>query len=257
LGRYLDSTGSAPHGIIEVSGQLSLANKGERVKGIAFRDPAQFHAATREPYFARLAGQAHAAHPQLDHLYSTVAQTYQSAGHVAGQLRLAQVQGNWPKGPLSAQLRLVARLLRSGLDTRVYYTSVTGFDTHVQQPGKHQRVLTEVGGALKAFMDDLRVAGLVDEVTVLVFSEFGRRLRQNRNQGTDHGAAGPVFLLGGRVNGGVHNAHPSLTELDANGDLRFAVDHRHLYASLLGTWMQSDAAAVLGPDATAISGMFR
>lgn len=257
LGRYLDETGAAPHGIIELSGQLSLANKGAQRKGLAFREPAQFHAATREPYFARLARNGAAAHPQLNFLYTTVAETYQSAEHVVANWRPAPGTGSWPKGPLSNQLRTVARLIRSGLDTRVYYTGLPGFDTHVQQPGKHRRMLTEVSDALGAFMDDMREAGLSGEVVVLVFSEFGRRVRQNRNQGTDHGTAGPVLLIGGGVNGGIHNAHPSLTDLDANGDLRYAVDHRSVYAALLSDWLGGNAEAVLGAGIRAERGLFR
>lgn len=257
LGRYLDANGAAPHGIIELSGQLSLANKGARRKGLAFRDPAQFHAATREPYFARLNHGEASAHQELNYLYATVAGTFQSADVVAARWRQAPDAGTWPKGPLSRQLRTVARLIRSGLDTRVYYTGLPGFDTHVQQPGKHHRMLAEVGDALGAFMDDMRRAGLAEEVVVMVFSEFGRRVRQNRNQGTDHGTAGPVMLIGGGVNGGIHNAHPSLTDLDTNGDLRFAVDHRNIYASLLTDWLDGDPAVVLGADIPAEQGLFR
>ena len=120
---------------------------------------------------------------------------------------------SWPKtGPSSARypdtglanrLKLVARLIKGGYDSRVFYTSQGGYDTHSQQLGTHFGLLCELSGALKAFLDDLAEAKLADRVLVLCFSEFGRRVQENASAGTDHGAAGPVFLAGPAVKPGL------------------------------------------------------
>ena len=152
---------------------------------------------------------------------------------------------NYPATGLAERLKLVARLVDAGLPERVYYTDLGGFDTHAVQPATHPDLLGEVGGAVAAFFADLTDRGQAGRVTLLAFSEFGRRVAENGSGGTDHGVAGPLFLAGPKVKAGLLGVAPSLTDLDA-GDLRWHVDFRTVYAALLRDWLGVDDAAVLG-----------
>jgi uncharacterized protein (DUF1501 family) len=249
LGRYLDVSEAPPHGVIEFGGALSLANKGQRMKAIALSEPARFHAATREPYFAALAQEQHQqAHAQLGYLYRTMAETYRSAGYIHETLRPQPSSTAWPKHELARQLRQVSTFIRSGMETSVYYTSTDGFDTHVNQTVRHEKLLGAVSASLTAFMADMQEAGRVEEVLVMVFSEFGRRVKQNANNGTDHGTASNVFLMGGGLRSpGIHNKPPALTALDANGDVLHSIDFRSIYAALLQEWIGMGTENILDP----------
>ena len=144
---------------------------------------------------------------------------------------------------------MIARLLKAGFGTRVYYTLQGGYDTHSAQLQTHSQLLFELATALKAFLDDLAAAKLSDRVAVLMFSEFGRTVSENGSAGTDHGTSGPVFLAGLGVKAGLFGATPSLVDLDAkHGDLKMSVDFRQVYATLLEDWLQlSGTAALNGP----------
>ena len=151
----------------------------------------------------------------------------------------------YPRGQLANSLSLIARMIGGGLTTRVYYASQGGFDTHAGQLGAHDRLMTELNDALAAFVADLKQQGNFERVLLLTFSEFGRRVQENANGGTDHGAAAPMFVLGGKVKPGLSGKHPSLTDLD-NGDLKFNTDFRSVYASALEHWLGAPSTAVLG-----------
>jgi uncharacterized protein (DUF1501 family) len=148
-------------------------------------------------------------------------------------------------GQLTAQLQMVARMIAADLPTRVYYVTLGGFDTHAQQIGRHQQLMQQLGVALKQFFADLRSSGQLERVLVMTFSEFGRRVEQNASQGTDHGQAAPMFLLGSKVRAGVQNRHPDLRRLN-QGDIPWQVDFRAVYAAILANWLRTDARKVLG-----------
>jgi uncharacterized protein (DUF1501 family) len=150
-------------------------------------------------------------------------------------------------GGLGSRLRLTAQLISGNFGTRVFYAQTGGYDTHANQLGNHQNLLQGVADNVKAFFDDLTAKGIGDKVTLLAFSEFGRRVKQNANDGTDHGAAGPMFVAGPKVKGGFHSPHPSLTDLD-RGDLKHTVDFRRAYAGLLKDWLNADPTQVLQGD---------
>ena len=159
------------------------------------------------------------------------------------QQPLAQYPGN----ALGRDLAMVASMIRAGLNTRVYYVSLGGFDTHAgqgNQNGRHAQLLQTFGTALRAFYQDLKASENDGRVLTMVFSEFGRRVAQNASGGTDHGTAAPMFLLGPMVNAGVVGNHPSLTDLD-NGDLKFQIDFRSVYATILEDWLSADSRAIL------------
>jgi uncharacterized protein (DUF1501 family) len=153
---------------------------------------------------------------------------------------------NYPSTALAESLQLISKLIQSGSQARVFYTIQAGYDTHSAQLYPHARLLSEFGDALKAFLDDLTGAGLSDRVVVFAFSEFGRRVEENDSQGTDHGTAGPVFLAGDAVAGGLMGAVPSLTDLE-EGDLKVQTDFRRIYATLLDEWLGVPSKDILGP----------
>ncbi|MBM4007523.1 MAG: DUF1501 domain-containing protein [Planctomycetes bacterium] len=151
----------------------------------------------------------------------------------------------WPASDLARQLRMIAAMIGADMQTRVFYATSSGFDTHAGQLGTHARNLQQVGDALAAFQKELKAQDNDQRVITLVFSEFGRRVKQNASGGTDHGTAAPCFLIGTPVKAGVHGTHPSLTDLD-DGDLKFTQDFRGVYAALLDDWMKAPSSKVLG-----------
>ncbi len=153
---------------------------------------------------------------------------------------------------LEGRLETIRRLIEADTPYRVYYTAQDGFDTHAGQLYAHQRLLQTLGRALAGFLDGLKPSKLDERVVVLVFSEFGRRLKENANGGTDHGAAAPVLIAGRAVKGGLFGPHPNLADLDEAGDPRFAVDFRDLYAMLIRRWLDVDPTPILGDRKTVI-----
>jgi uncharacterized protein (DUF1501 family) len=142
---------------------------------------------------------------------------------------------------------VIARLLKAGGGTRVFYAAQDGYDTHYLQPGLHAELLGELSGALRAFLDDLKAARLAERVAVLCFSEFGRRVAENGSQGTDHGTAGPVVLAGPGVKAGLVGATPRLLDLK-DGDLKMGVDFRRVYATVLEDWLGLPSKPALGGE---------
>ena len=171
---------------------------------------------------------------------------YSTADRMGEVLRARDVGPSYPKSPLAGHLRLVARLIKSGVGSRVYYTSQAGYDTHAGQLGTHAALLGELSSALRSFLDDLAAAGLADRVLVLAFSEFGRRVEENGAAGTDHGTAGPILLAGPGVRPGLAGSTPRLDDLDDYGNLKWTIDFRRVYASVLEGWLGQPSDAALG-----------
>ena len=151
----------------------------------------------------------------------------------------------YPRGEFGDGLRTVAAMIRAEMPTRVYYVSLGGFDTHANQQGRHDQLMKTLADGVGAFMADLKSQKNDERVLVMTFSEFGRRVDQNASNGTDHGAAAPLFLFGSRLKRGVIGNHPSLTDLDA-GDLKYAIDFRSVYASILQNWLDAPSKPILG-----------
>jgi uncharacterized protein (DUF1501 family) len=170
---------------------------------------------------------------------------YATSQRMADVLRAEDKAARYPATALAGRLRVIARLIKGGGGTRVYYTSQGGYDTHNVQLLVHADLLAEFSAALKAFLDDLATAKLAERVAVLCFSEFGRRVQENGSQGTDHGTAGPVFLAGPSVKGGLTGTMPSLLDLQ-DGDLKMTVDFRRVYAAVLQDWLGLPARTALG-----------
>lgn len=161
------------------------------------------------------------------------------------QLQTFTPKQTYGNDPFGQGFKQISQLVATSSATRVVYFSAGGFDTHARQTDQHQRLLGNFSNAVGAFQAEMEAAGKADNVVVLVFSEFGRRSYENASGGTDHGAAAPMFLIGKRVKGGIHGPHPDLANLD-NGDLRFSIDFRSVYAAALEDWIGGDSGAVLG-----------
>ena len=251
LGRLIDAQpmGHA-HAALELDDTLSLALKGARRSGYGLADPEKLARATQYGLQRELVPLAPAelasAMSEIDFLYRTTADAFESARVIAEHSRQGKASGSYPAGDLGRDLRLVAQLIAGALDTQVYYVSVAGFDTHVGQQRRHETLLRDVGQGLAALCGDLKSAGRFDDTVIVAFSEFGRRVAENGSRGTDHGTAGPTLVLGGALRrAGLIGRAPSLTDLDA-GDLRHHIDFRQLYATVLDRHLGADAESILG-----------
>ncbi|MEL6133729.1 MAG: DUF1501 domain-containing protein [Bacteroidota bacterium] len=248
LGRYLDHAckGNDPHKIMEIDGTLSLAMKGENMKGIAIQDPKKLRQAMKDPWFTHLLeGQKGAVQSDLDYLYKTMTETYSSVDYIYEKSRVFQSKMAYPQSPLAKKLKMVAELICSGIETSVFYVSFTGFDTHVRQAHTHTRLLTQYSEAVSTFLQDLESHDQLDHTLVMTFSEFGRRVDQNASGGTDHGKANNLFLMGGKLQtAGIFNEAPDLAKLD-EGDVSYRIDFRQVYATLLDRWLETSSQKIL------------
>ena len=183
----------------------------------------------------------------LDFIERTALDAQVSSDRILAVSKKVENKASYPNSQLASSLKLVARLIGGGLPTRIYYVSQGGYDTHTNQLGTHARLLTELGDSVKAFVDDLKAQGNFDRVMVMTFSEFGRRVAENANSGTDHGAAGPMFVISQKAKAGLLGQYPSIASKDlVNGDLKYNVDFRSVYAGILEGWLKTDSSAVLG-----------
>jgi uncharacterized protein (DUF1501 family) len=155
---------------------------------------------------------------------------------------------------LPIQLQLVANLILTGFGTRIFYVSLDGFDTHSSQADAHRQLLAQLADGISNLFNLLKNGGHDKRVLVMTFSEFGRRVQENNSKGTDHGAASCLFVAGPALKGGIVGEHPSLKELDS-GDLKYALDFRRVYATLLDTWLNCDSKAVLGDKFEHVDGL--
>lgn len=250
IGRYLDSNCQDckfPYTAVEVDDTLSLAMKGQTKKGIAVKDPSLLYRNTREPFFKDVLGNhdQHLNEDNLGYLYKTMIETYSSAEYIQNTSKTYKSTSEYPQSPFANQLKTVSKFINSGLKTRVYYISMSGFDTHAGQIAQQGRLLKQYADGIAAFVKDLKKTNKLDDTLVLTFSEFGRRVEQNASNGTDHGTANNVFVFGGKLKKqGIYNAPPDLANLD-NGDLKYQVDFREVYASVLDKWLGVNNSEVL------------
>jgi uncharacterized protein (DUF1501 family) len=167
------------------------------------------------------------------------------------QSRLGNYQNavEYPNSELSKRLQQAAKLIATGLHQKVLYVSIGGFDTHANQPSTHDKLMLNIAEGLSAFQKDLEAQGLADKVTVLAFSEFGRRVAENASEGTDHGQGGAMFALGKGIKGGIYGDLPDLENLE-QGDIKYQQDFRGVYAKMLDNWLGIPSQEILGGDFT-------
>lgn len=250
VGRYLDAQCKGcdkPTQAIEIDDVLSLALKGEDIKGIAVKDPRRLYGTANEKFFRDIMKnhKDEAGEQPVDYLYKTMAETLSSADYIFQQSKLHPSNADYPKTDLGNSLKTIASLIYSEINTKVYYVSLGSFDTHINQDAQQQRLFTEMNEAVKAFVKDLKQQNRFEDVMLFTFSEFGRRVEQNASAGTDHGTANNMFLVsGGLKQKGILNPLPGLSDLN-EGDLKYKVDFKNVYATVLKKWLQADDKSIL------------
>jgi uncharacterized protein (DUF1501 family) len=241
---------------IAIGRAAPLAMQGQQIKPISFETEELFrwtgqdiHEALVDPY-TKIAQRPVPAGIDPDSSAAFLMRTALDAQVASDLIRKAvrlRPQAQYPGNELGRQLAMVASMIRAGLPTRVYYVQLGGFDTHAGQggaSGRHGNLLGQLASGIKAFYQDLKLSEHDGRVLTMSFSEFGRRVGQNASQGTDHGTAAPMMLFGPMVRPGLVGDHPSLTDLD-EGDLKYRIDFRSVYAGILEGWMKADSKKIL------------
>jgi uncharacterized protein (DUF1501 family) len=283
LGRYFDNAcaGADPTVGVTIGSQLPEAFFAKSPKGVCFNNPQNYRfisngSATEESYkklnelemssplpdggptmiseensggsiSSLAAGMPMQGGRAIDFISRTALDAQMSSDKVRAIAAKVQNQAVYPGSPLGNSLKLVAKLIGGGLPTRIYYVSQGGYDTHTNQINSQQRLLGDLADSTKAFVDDLKAQGNMSRVLVMTFSEFGRRVSENANGGTDHGAAAPMFIVGNKVKAGLLGKYPSLAPQDLyQGDIKYNVDFRNVYASVLENWLKTKSAPILG-----------
>lgn len=249
LGRYLDAQClgcSKPTQAIEIDDVLSLALKGKNLKGLAVRDPKKLVDASNERYYKEINAAHENDEPVVDYLYKTLSETLSSADYIYEQSKSYHSSQSYPATQLGKNLKTISSLILSDINTKVYYVSLGSFDTHINQENQQKKLFTELNEAIQSFVADLKANYRFDDVTIMTFSEFGRRVSQNASGGTDHGTANCMFLVGGGLKQkGLINAMPDLQDLN-EGDLKYKIDFKAVYATLLNKWLGANDSEILG-----------
>ncbi|SRR5579862_4235908 len=283
LGRYFDNacTGCDPTVGVDIGGQMPQSFYAQTPTGISLANPQNYRfmspgrfrpgqvdlleesyekmnempdAADAAPDVnsggsigALAAGMPQPGGSVLHFIERTALDAQMSSDQIRAIVARVKNQVSYPSTKLAGDLKLVAQLIAGGLPTRVYYVSQGGYDTHVNQAGTQQRLLKELGDAVNAFVGDLKAQGNLQRVLVMTFSEFGRRVTENASGGTDHGAAAPMFVIGDKVKAGLLGRYPSLAPQDLfEGDIKYTVDFRSVYAGVLESWLKTRSAPILG-----------
>jgi uncharacterized protein (DUF1501 family) len=278
LGRYFDNAcaGSDPTVGVSVGRQMPQAFAARRPTGVSLDNPQSFRfiapgrakpgevnpaetsfrklndlddmaEAASGATIASIHGPTTHAGSTVDFLERTALDAQVSSEKIRAIASRSQTQGAYPASPLGNSLKLVAKLIGGGLATRVFYVSQGGYDTHTNQLGTQERLLKDLGDSVKAFVSDMKGQGNFSRVLLVTFSEFGRRVAENANGGTDHGAAAPMFVATEKVKAGLLGTYPSLAPGDLfQGDLKFTLDFRSVYATVLENWLQTRSEPILG-----------
>jgi uncharacterized protein (DUF1501 family) len=244
-----DAVGGDSVRLINLESSQSLAVSGARSTPLVFEDPAAL-VRTGEANVQTLLEHQQAPNSSntLKHLYAHTQMAQQGARTVGDAL--ARYRSTVDYGLVPSNLPKVAALIEARHPAQIYYASFrrNAFDTHVQQADLHGRLLTYVSDTITAFFTDMKRIGRAQDCTMLVFSEFGRRPLENNNQGTDHGTAGPMFVIGPSVKGGMHGQPLDITKLDTTGNLQHTTDFRQVYSAVAQQWMGADPRTVLGAE---------
>ncbi|VXC18472.1 Twin-arginine translocation pathway signal sequence domain protein [Flavobacterium sp. 9AF] len=250
LGRYLDShyLEHHPTGGINLDTIDNLALKGIEPNTITIKDPSRFRGKNNSENNQQLSD-----NPQLDFVRKIANSVMEGADEIQKALAKSKTETNYPKTNLGKNLEWIAKLIKGNLNSKIYYTSLGSFDTHDNQLALHQNKLSELNDAVYSLYSDLKQANLLPYISIVIFSEFGRRVKDNGN-GTDHGTAAPMFIIGGNNQGKIIGTNPNLTDLDY-GDLKFETDFRSVYASILEKRLHFDPKTI-GIQNLSIKGLF-
>ena len=251
LGRYLDlqCKEHQPTAGINIDSIDNLALKGNEPNSITVKDPNRFKTKNKAENEGQLSD-----NPQLDFVRKVANSVVEGSDDIQKALaKSAPSDVIYPKTGLAKNLEWISKLIKGNLNSKVYYTSLGGFDTHDNQLAIHKNKLTELNDAVYSFYGDLKKSQQLQNVTIVVFSEFGRRVKDN-GRGTDHGTAAPMFVIGGNNRGKIIGNNPNLSDLD-NGDLKHQIDFRSVYASILKNKLTFDASKI-GIQNKALEGLF-
>jgi len=250
VGRYLDNACADCNAhnamAIEVDDSLSLAMKGEERSAIAVKNINQFYNAATNSYLKKLATHEDEHDAQLaSYLYKTLRETTSAADYIYAQSKIYNTAETYPDTEIGKRMKTIGSLIVSNAETRVYYVSHGSFDTHVNQKDRQEKLFEQLDAALGALVSDLKKNNRFDDVLVMAFSEFGRRVAQNASNGTDHGTANSMFFISGSLKkAGLYNDIPSLTDLD-EGDLKYDIDFKRVYATVLDNWLTTNSRDIL------------
>ena len=282
LGRYFDNTcsGCDPTVAVNIGRQMPQAFAAKQPKGVSLDSPQNYRfisgerakagemSSTEESFrklnqpdsemldnsgdtIGMLHGPVKHSGSALDFLERTALDAQVSSDEIRAISSRIENKATYPANQLGNSLKLVAKLIGGGLPTRIFYVSQGGYDTHTNQANTHERLLKELGDSVKAFVEDMKAQGNMSRVLLMTFSEFGRRVAENASTGTDHGAAAPMFIIGNKVKAGLLGQHPGLAPGDLfQGDLKYSVDFRSIYAAVLENWLQTKSQPILGKKFT-------
>ena len=251
LGRYLDlqCKEHQPTAGINIDNIDNLALKGEEPNSITVKDPDRFITKSKTENSVQLSD-----NPQLDFVRKIASSVIEGSEDIQKALaKSAPSDVVYPKSGLTKNLEWISKLIKGNLNSKVYYTSLGGFDTHDNQLAIHKNKLNELNDAVYSFYQDLKKSQQLQNVTIVVFSEFGRRVKDN-GRGTDHGTAAPMFVIGGNNRGKIIGNNPNLSDLD-KGDLKYEIDFRSVYAALLQNKLEFDSSKI-GIKNKALTGLF-
>ncbi len=250
IGRYLDfqCKEHEPTASVNIDNIDNLALKGNEPNTVTVKDPNRFKVRNDTNENTVLSN-----NPQLDFVRKIANSVTEGSDEIQKALSKTSETNSYPNTTLGKNLQWIARLIKGNLNSKVYYTSQNGYDTHDNQLTIQNRNLTELNDAIASFYNDLKKENLLQNVTLVVFSEFGRRVKDN-GSGTDHGTAAPMFIIGGNNKGKVIGSNPNLANLD-NGDLIYETDFRSVYATLLKEKMNFDYSKI-GLNNSTIKGIF-
>jgi uncharacterized protein (DUF1501 family) len=247
LGRWLDASGTDPMRAISIGATLPPALRGDKQTASAIT--ADTVKLPGGPAFQAAYADLQAAGPDRGGVMGDVAGSGQDLLNVKTQLdalRTAASPGGGKASTLTTQMAIVSALINAGAPTRVYQVSLSSFDTHASEKANHERLLSELDQAITTFLQAVSASPGGRRVVVMTYSEFGRRPAENASGGTDHGTAAPLFVAGPGVRGGrFYGDEPSLTDLDSNGNLKYNLDFRSVYATVLERVLGADSTSVL------------
>lgn len=248
IGRFLDNESTNAYDAIEADNELALALRGEKISGIAVKNLKMLYKEIQQSFYSDLVSAGQAQLPigsNQEFLYQVLRQTSYGIQYVYEKNKLVANNKEYPTNGFSHQLKNIASLIAAESATKVYYISLSGFDTHANQTQRHEKLLSTYSEGVSTFISNLKELGKWDDTLIMTFSEFGRRVEENASAGTDHGTAGNILLFGKNLKKkGIINELPDLTNLD-EGDLKYTVDFRSIYKDILGNWMGADAEKII------------
>lgn len=254
LGRFADEHQPQPVSsyMVNIAKEQSFALKSNIHSPVVFSLPERFvreGSEEQKAVFKEIAKvKATEGNASLDFVRSLATTAEASSEFIRNACAEYRAKADYGYGEVGVDLKRIAAMIAADSPARIYYTSFGGFDTHVSQAGTHPGLFNQIGDAVLGFIDDMKVIGRQDDVAMMLFTEFGRRVKENASLGTDHGVASPMFIAGKHVKGSFYGQHPSLTDLD-EGDLKMTTDFRTVYATMMKEWMGfDDAGSVLKAD---------